>query len=185
MASGGRTDPSRPPSPWAVRFRPLVAEGGAVLDLACGAGRHTRLFRQFGHPVVALDVDISGVADLAGDDRVEAIEADLEGGAAWPLGGRLFSAVVVTNYLHRPLFPHIVAALEDGGVLIYETFAIGNEAFSRPRNPDFLLAPGELLQLVEDRLQVVAFEQGVVTRRRSAVVQRICAINQAAPVSLE
>lgn len=164
-----------PPSPWVARFAPLVAEAGAVLDLACGSGRHARLFRARGHAVVALDRELSGVADLAADPGVETIAADLEGGAPWPLGGRRFAAVVVVNYLHRPLFRHILAALDDGGVLIYETFARGNEAFGRPSNPDFLLAPGELLDMVQRRLQVIAYEHGVVSDPRPAVVQRICA----------
>ncbi len=171
------TDPaSPPPSPWVERFAPLVAAGGIVLDLACGGGRHTRLFRAAGHPVVALDADISRLADMASDPDVEMIAADLEDGAPWPLAGRRFAAIVVANYLHRPLFPHILDALDDGGVLIYETFGRGNERFGRPRNPDFLLAPGELLQLVAGRLQVVAYEHGEVAHPRPAVVQRICAV---------
>ncbi len=165
------------PSPWVARFAPLVAAGGTVLDLACGNGRHTRLFRARGHSVVALDADISGIGDMGSDSGVEAIAADLEGGAPWPLGNRRFSCIVVANYLHRPLFPHILAALDEGGVLIYETFAQGNEKFGRPRNPDFLLAPGELFRVVQGRLQVVAFEHGAVSTPRPAVVQRICAVD--------
>jgi SAM-dependent methyltransferase len=165
-----------------VRFASLPADGGAVLDLACGNGRHARLFRAAGHPVVALDRDIAAVRDMdadagAADAGVEVIAADLEGGAPWPLGDRRFAAIVVVNYLHRPLFPNLLAALDDGGVLIYETFAHGNERFGRPRNPDFLLAPGELLDMVQGRLQVVAYEHIVVSKPRPAVVQRICAVN--------
>ena len=177
------SDPAAPdhavptPSPWVVRFAPLPADGGAVLDLACGNGRHGRLFRAAGHPVVALDRDIAAVRDMEADAGVEVIAADLEGGASWPLGSRRFAAIVVVNYLHRPLFPDLLAALDDGGVLIYETFARGNERFGRPRNPDFLLAPGELLEMVQGRLQVVAYEHGAVSKPRPAVVQRICAVN--------
>ncbi|MHA1108007.1 MAG: class I SAM-dependent methyltransferase [Alphaproteobacteria bacterium] len=171
------TDPATPPqSPWVARFAPLVAKGGTVLDLACGGGRHTRLFRAAGHPVVALDADISRIRALEPDPGIEIIAAELEGGAPWPLEGRKFAAIIVANYLHRPLFPRIIGALDDGGVLIYETFGRGNERFGRPRNPDFLLMPGELLQAVEGRLQVIAYEHGEVTQPRPAVVQRICAV---------
>ena len=170
------------PSPWVVRFAPLVANSGAVLDLACGNGRHARLFRAAGHPVVALDRDIAAVRDMQADAGetdagIEPIAADLEAGALWPLGDRRFAAIVVVNYLHRPLFPDILAALDDGGVLIYETFALGNERFGRPRNPDFLLAPGELLDMARGRLRVVAYEHITVSTPRPAVVQRICPVN--------
>lgn len=181
------SDPAAPdhgapaPSPWVVRFAPLLAERGTVLDLACGNGRHARLFRAAGHPVVALDRDIAAVRDMAAEPGVEVIAADLEGGAPWPLGDRRFAAIVVVNYLHRPLFPNLLAALDDGGVLIYQTFAHGNERFGRPRNPDFLLAPGELLDMVRGRLQVVAYEHLVVSKPRPAVVQRICAVNGVSP----
>src|SRR5712691_3865430 len=95
-------------SPWVVRFAPLVPVGGTVLDVACGSGRHTRFFLGRGHPVVAIDRDTSGVADLAGDPRVEVVQADLETAGVFPLGARRFEGVVVTNYLHRPLFPALV-----------------------------------------------------------------------------
>ena len=129
------------PSAWIERFAPLVRSGGAVLDLACGGGRHSRLFLDRGHPVTALDRDIAQ-AHLA--DGAEMIEADLENGSPWPLAGRRFAAVVVANYLWRPLFPQLLDSLDAGGVLLYETFALGNEAFGRPRNPDHLLERGEL-----------------------------------------
>ena len=138
-----------PPSPWVERFAGLVPAGGRVLDLACGSGRHTRFFLDLGHPVVAVDRDVGGLVDLTGHPDLETLEVDLETGAPWPLGDRRFAGIVVTNYLHRPLFPDLLAALSPGGVLIYETFAVGHELFSRPRNPDFLLKPGELLDLVQ------------------------------------
>lgn len=175
-----------PASPWVLRFAPLVAAGGTVLDLACGSGRHLRLFHQRRHPVVGLDRDLSGVADLGGTDGVTLVQADLEGGAdledggPWPLPpGQPFAGIVVTNYLHRPLFPALLDALAPGGVLIYETFAMGNARFGRPSSPAFLLQEGELLDLARDRLRVVAFEQGEVAAPKPAVVQRICAINGA------
>lgn len=164
------------PSPWVVRFAGLVPAGGAVLDLACGAGRHSRFFLGRGHQVTAVDIDLAGVADLEAEHRAELIPADLEGGAAWPLAGRRFAGVIVANYLHRPLLPAIVESVAPGGALIYETFATGNERFGRPRNPDFLLRPGELLDAVRGRLQVVAYENLEISAPRPAVVQRIAAV---------
>ena len=154
----------------------MITAGGTVLDLACGSGRHVRLLRERGHPVVALDRDLSTLGDLPDDPDVEPIECDLEDGSPWPLAGRTFAGIVVTNYLHRPLFPAIVAAVAGGGVLIYETFAAGNERFGKPSNPDFLLSPGELLDAVHDELRVVAYEDGIVETPRPAAIQRICAV---------
>lgn len=169
----------RPASPWVRRFLELVPADGPVLDLACGSGRHARLFLTRGQPVVALDRDLSGLADLAGQAGLEAIEADLEDGSPFPLEGRRFAAVVVVNYLHRPLLPLLVEAVAPGGLLLYETFAQGNERFGRPRNPDFLLAPGELLDAVHGRLRVLAYEDLIVERPRPAAVQRLCARREA------
>jgi len=168
-----------PPSPWVDRFAGLVPAGGAVLDLGAGGGRHSRLFREHGHPVVAVDRDTAALAALAADDPdLAVVAADLEApGAAWPTGARTFAGIVVTNYLHRPLFPAIRAALAPGGALIYETFAVGNERFGKPTNPDFLLRPGELLTLA-DGLLVVAYENLQIALPRPALVQRIAACNQ-------
>ncbi|WP_372398018.1 methyltransferase domain-containing protein [Azospirillum sp. HJ39] len=178
--------PLSPPSPWVERFAPLVRAGGGVLDLACGGGRHLRLFRSRGHPVTGIDRDLGGVADLEGSAGVALLEADLEEGG--PLdslpGGGGFAGIVVTNYLHRPLFPAILAALEPGGLLIYETFADGNARFGRPSSPDFLLRPGELLEAVRGTLQVVAFEQGEVAVPKPAVVQRLCAVAGQEPLRI-
>ncbi len=177
--------PARPhgpsqPSAWVRRFASLVPAEGPVLDLACGAGRHSRLFLEAGHPVTAVDIAVTGLADLADQRHLEIIEADLEDGQPFPLAGRRFAGVVVTNYLHRPLLPALVDAVIPGGVLIYETFARGNERFGRPRNPDHLLMPGELLAAVKDRLRVLAYEDLVTEDPRPAAVQRICARNEAA-----
>ncbi len=172
----------REPSPWVRRFAPLVRKGGAVLDVACGGGRHSRLFLDLGHHVAAVDRDISHVAGLKG--RIEVIEADLEAeepvfSGAGPLAGRRFAGVVVCNYLHRPLLPFLLGALEEGGAFIYETFAEGNEHFSRPRNPDHFLKTGELLELTRGRLQVVAYEHGLVDKGPlPGVKQRIAAVHQ-------
>jgi SAM-dependent methyltransferase len=165
------------PSSWVVRFALLVPADGAVLDVACGAGRHNRFFRSLGRRVVALDRDVSGVADLHADPDAEIIAADLEDGSPWPLPGRRFAGVVVTNYLYRPLLPALIEAVAPGGVLIYETFARGHERFGHPRNPDHLLKSGELLEAVRGRMQVVAYEHGQIESPRKAVVQRLCATN--------
>ncbi len=170
-----------PPSPWIVRFAPLIARGGPVLDLACGGGRHVRYLCGRGHAVVAVDVDLAGVADLAGQDGVELVAADLERSEPWPLTGRRFAGVVVANYLWRPLFPDILGAVDDGGVLIYETFAAGNEAYGKPARPEYLLRPGELLSVVGAPFRIVAYEHGYVDRPRPAVVQRLCAVRAAEP----
>ncbi len=168
-----------PPSPWVCRYSGLVAAGGRVLDVACGAGRHVRHFLARGHPVTGLDRYNAGVTDLLGHDGFTLIEADLEAGGSWPAGAERFAAVVVTNYLHRPILPAIVSAVAEDGVLIYETFAAGNERFGRPSNPDFLLRPGELLSAVVGRLEVVAYEHGEVSLPREAMIQRICAAGSA------
>ena len=175
-----------PPSPWVVRFAPLIAENGMVLDLACGSGRHTHYVADLGHPVLALDRKEDALLPLASLTGVETVVADLENGDPWPLPGRLFAGIVVTNYLHRPLFSAIVDSLAEGGILIYETFARGNEKFGKPSNPDFLLRPGELLDMVRGDLRVIAFEEGVIHTPRPAVIQRICAVksSDAAPPPL-
>ncbi len=171
-----------PPSAWICRFAPLIPRGPAdeaaparVLDLACGGGRHTRLFLGRGQAVTAVDRDLSGLADLAAHPGLERLEVDLEDGRPFPLAGRRFAGVVVTNYLHRPLLAPLVAAVAPGGLLLYETFAAGNAAFGRPRNPDFLLQPGELLEAVHGRLRVLAYEDLEVAAPRPACVQRIAA----------
>ena len=168
------------PSPWVERFAGLVPQGGTVLDLAAGGGRHSLLFRRLGHSVVAIDRDTAALQALAADDPgLTVIAADLEApGAAWTPGARRFAGIVVTNYLHRPLFAAIRAALAPGGALIYETFALGNERFGKPSNPDFLLRPGELLELAAG-LHVVAYEDLEVPEPRPAMVQRIAAVNPA------
>jgi SAM-dependent methyltransferase len=150
----------------------LVKAGGTVLDLAAGNGRHARYFKSLGYNVTTLDRDVSGLQGL----DAEIIAADLEDGSPWPLGARAFDGIVVTNYLHRPLFPHIAAALARGGVLIYETFGVGNERFGRPSNPDFLLRPGELLAFAATHgLQVLAYACGEVAEPKRAITQRIAA----------
>jgi len=160
------------PSSWIVQWAGLVAADAVVLDVAAGGGRHTRFFAGRGHEVTAIDRDISA---LAAQPNVEIVQADLEDGSPWPLPGRTFGAVVVTNYLHRPLFPALLGALSPGGVLLYDTFMEGNERFGRPSQPDFLLKDGELLELVRGRFSVVAYEARMISEPKMAMVQRIAA----------
>ena len=152
-----------------------MARGGRVLDLACGSGRHARWLAAQGFVVAAVDRDAAAIAGLADCGNVSACVANLEAGP-WPYAGQSFDGIVVTNYLHRPLFAQLIDALGPGGVLIYETFAAGNERFGRPRNPEFLLQPGELLQIAHGRLEVIAYENLEVDTPRPAVVQRMCAL---------
>jgi SAM-dependent methyltransferase len=159
------------PSPWVARWGHLVPAGGAVLDVACGHGRHLRWFQGRGHPVAGVDRSEEAIAALAGLGEV--VLADIENGP-WPFAGRAFAGVVVTNYLWRPLLPAIVEGVAPGGVLIYETFAAGNETVGKPSRPDFLLRPGELLQACA-ALRVVAYEDGFLDHP-PRFVQRIAAI---------
>ncbi len=167
------------PSDWVVRFAPLVPSG-EVLDLACGNGRHARHFARLGHRVLAVDRDTVALAGVAGDAIIP-MQIDLESDdMRWPFKSDRFAGIVVTNYLHRPLLPHILASLAPGGILIYETFGQGNQRFGKPSNPDFLLAPGELLDMVRSpparSLRVIAYEDGFVNQPKPAMVQRICAL---------
>ncbi len=171
------------PSDWVRRFAVLLPRAAAVLDVACGRGRHARFLAGMGHAVEAVDRDEEALAGLSAIPGVTIRMADLEKGP-WPYAGRLFDGIVVANYLHRPLFPHLAAALAQGGVLIYETFMLGNERFGRPSNPDFLLRPNELLEAFGGGLTVVAFEQGEVARPKPAVVQRLCAVRGPGPFCL-
>ena len=151
--------------------------------MACGRGRHTRFFLARGHRVVAIDRDVSGIADLMGDPQLEVIQLDLERNEPFP--PRRFEGVVVTNYLYRPLLPELVGAVAPGGALIYETFVKGHERLGLPSNPDFLLDPGELLEAVRGRLEVIAYEDAMETERHPAIVQHICAVNTRDILSLE
>lgn len=162
------------PSAWVVRWARLFPRHGRVLDVASGNGRHARLLAERGHQVWAVDRDGDALRALAGIDGIRTLQADLEN-AGWPLAGTRFDGIVVTNYLHRPLFPALLDALSDSGVLIYETFAAGNERFGKPSNPAFLLRPGELLEVVRDRLRVLAYEDLQVQSPKPAMVQRIVA----------
>lgn len=177
------------PSAWVCRFLPLITKNnGPVLDLACGGGRHTRLLLEAGFEVWSLDKDanlleplsLSGARCFKHDLEAESAGNALSENGNWPFEANFFSAIIVTNYLYRPLLSSLTTSLQDGGVLIYETFANGNEQYGSPRNPDFLLRPGELMeyylsQSLENRKNhVVAYEHGYISHPRPAVVQRIC-----------
>jgi SAM-dependent methyltransferase len=167
---GGGSDASA----WVQRWSHLVPAGGAVLDVACGHGRHMRWFAGRGHPVTGVDRSPEAIAAVR--DLGEAVLADIEDGP-WPFAGRTFAGVVVTNYLWRPLLPMIVQAVAPGGVLLYETFAAGNETVGKPSRPDFLLAPGELLGACT-ALRVVAYEDGFL-EEPARFVQRVAAVRPA------
>ena len=163
------------PSPWIIRWSHLVPAGGAVLDVACGHGRHLRWFRDRGHPVTGVDRAAEAVQAVAGLGEI--LQADIENGS-WPFSGRTFAGVVVTNYLWRPLLPAIVQCVAEGGTLLYETFAAGNETVGKPSRADFLLQPGELLRACES-LRVIAYEDGFLDSP-PRFVQRIAAVRRAA-----
>jgi SAM-dependent methyltransferase len=176
MPRSSRHDAVLQPSPWIARFAGLVAPGARVLDVASGTGRHARLFAARGAEVVAVDRDEEALAALRDVTGIQTRVADLEG-AAWPLSRENFDAIVVTNYLHRPRLRDLLGALAGDGVLLYETFAAGNERFGRPSNPDFLLRNGELLDVVRGYCTVVAFEQGSIENgAQPSVMQRLAAV---------
>ncbi|MGI8896735.1 MAG: class I SAM-dependent methyltransferase [Casimicrobiaceae bacterium] len=169
------------PSQWVARFAHLIVPGTRVVDLACGHGRHALFFAARGAKVLAVDRDPVALATIPAMPHIETRTLDLEQGA-WPFTGERFGAIVVVNYLHRPLFAQLRMSLADDGVLLYETFAMGNEAFGPPRNPNFLLRRDELLAVaaLAPALTVIAFEQGLVLDvGRSAVVQRLAAVGAA------
>jgi SAM-dependent methyltransferase len=160
------------PSPWIEKWAGLVPPGATLLDLATGSGRNALFFAARGHKVTAVDIDLSRLPQA---DNVERVESDLESGNPWPLAGRSFGAATVTKYLHRPLMPDLLGAIEPGGVLLYETFMDGNQRFGRPSRPEHLLKDGELLDLVRGKFSVIAYEARLISEPTMAMVQRIAA----------
>lgn len=167
------------PSSWLLRHAGLIRPNGRVLDVAAGHGRNARWLASQGWQVEAVDRDAAALESMHGMANITTRVADLEN-AAWPYAREKFDAIVVCRYLHRPLLPLLPANLADQGVLVYETFMQGHEAYGRPGNPDFLLRPNELLEIFTPRLKVVAFEQGFISEPKPAVMQRICLVNEAA-----
>ena len=170
-------------SPWVAKYAPLAPKGAPVLDIASGGGRHSRVFLDRGYKVTAIDKNTSALTELPNQENLAILEFDMETAASpfsakGPLSGQQFGTIVVVNYLYRPLFPDLIKALAPGGLFIYETFALGNEAFARPRNPDHLLKSGELLELVSPHMQIVAYAHGLVEAGDiPGVKQRLCAVN--------
>jgi len=161
-------------SEWVIRWAPELPKRAEVLDVACGRGRHSRHLAALGCRVTAVDREPRASAWLADLPDVNVVISDLEADP-WPFTARMFDGIVVTNYLHRPLFAQLLAALGSDGLLIYETFAAGNERFGRPSNPDFLLRRGELLEVARGSLHVIGYEDVLTDRPQPAMVQRLCA----------
>lgn len=165
-----------PPSEWVLRHASRIPASGEVLDLACGNGRHARWLAAQGWQVFAVDRDFEAISGLQGIPGICAKVMDLEG-EHWPLAGRRFAGIVVTNYLWRPRLPDLLTLLAPGGVLIYETFMLGNEAYGKPSRADFLLQPGELKAVAAQvGLQVLDFFEGYVEQPKPAMRQAICAL---------
>ena len=162
------------PSPWIVKYTPLIRKEGSVLDLACGNGRHAIWLAKQGYQVDAIDRDAQVVSNMAGMDNINVFIVDLEA-SDWPHSDQRYDGIIVSRYLYRPLLQTLAAILNPGGVLIYETFMAGNEHYGKPSNPDFLLLPNELLEIYSPLLSIIAFEQGEETTPKPAVMQRICA----------
>jgi SAM-dependent methyltransferase len=169
------------PSDWLVRWAHLIAPQGRVLDVACGAGRHLACMAERGHPTTGVDIDVQAARGQV--PQAQLLQADLEG-APWPAAhlGAPFDAVLVFNYLWRPLWPQLLASLAPGGVLLYETFGAGQEQLGRPRRAEFLLQAGELLQVCQG-LHIVAYECGLASDP-DRVVQRIAAVRPVAGAAL-
>lgn len=164
------------PSPWVTQHAALIKSGGRVLDLACGSGRHAIWLAQQGYQVDAIDRDVTAVSSMSDINNIQVQIADLEASEAY-LFNQHYDGIVVSRYLYRPLLKTLASILNSNGVLIYETFMLGNELLGKPSNPDFLLLPDELLEVYSPLLKVVAFEQGEVSQPKPAVMQRICAVN--------
>lgn len=162
------------PSPWIVKYAPLIPKSGRVLDLACGRGRHAIWLAMQGYQIDAIDHDEKAVSGMAGMDNINVFINDIEA-SAWPQSDLRYDGLIVSRYLYRPLLRTLAMLLNPGGVLIYETFMVGNERHGKPSNPHFLLQPNELLEIYSPLLNIISFEQREEQYPRPAVMQRICA----------
>lgn len=181
---GGISGKETEASEWVRRFLPGVRPGGRVLDVGCGGGRHLSLALASGYVVTGIDKHTARARDRLTREHgrwpagADLVELDLEDGSPFPVPAGACDGVIVTNYLWRPILAEIVDAVAlDTGVLIYETFAVGNERFGRPSNPDFLLKPGELMEAVAGRLTPIAYEH-VSLREPERSIQRIVAVGK-------
>jgi len=177
MIMAANPNPSLAPDSWVQKYASLIPIG-PVLDLACGNGRHGRYFLALGYPVTLVDKDTSGIDDLSIHKNAELMTYDLENSnleknTSWPFKANQFSGIVVTNYLHRPLFSHLKTTVKPGGIIIYKTFFVGNETFGRPRNPNFLLQEDELRTVFSKQFRELAFFQGLETNPER-MTQAIC-----------
>jgi SAM-dependent methyltransferase len=170
------------PSIWIERFAPLVAPGASLLDVACGYGRHAKFFAARGVRVTAVDRDQAALATLSGIANIDIECRDIEGGEAspdaWPYARECFDAIVVCNYLWRPTFGRMLDSIKPDGVLLYETFMLGNERYGKPSRAEFLLRSNELLERTRDAFRAIAFEEGDVFSHEGkaiATMQRLCA----------
>lgn len=163
------------PSAWIVKYAPLINKKGRVLDLACGNGRHAMWFAKYDFHVDAMDCDDQVTSNMVGINNINVIVVDVEA-SDWPQSDQRYDGLVVSRYLYRPLLQTLATMLNPGGVLIYETFMVGNERYGKPSNPDFLLRPNELFEVYSPLLSIVSFEQGEEEMPRPVVMQRICAI---------
>ena len=166
------------PSPWVVKHQPLIIKSGRVLDLACGTGRHAIWLARQGYQIDAIDRNELAVASMIGIKNIQVKILDLETGSFPPKASPRYDGIIVCRYLHRPLLPSLPELLNPGGVLIYETFMVGQERYGKPSNPDFLLLPDELYTVYSPKLSIIAFEQGEESEPIPAAMQRICAVKQ-------
>ena len=162
-------------SAWVRRYYSQIPKNGFILDLAGGAGRHARFLARKGFKLLLVDNQIEKAKDLQNVEGIKLMEYDVENGNPLPFSASSFQGIVVTNYLYRPIFPQLLCLLDDGGVLIYETFAVGHEKYGRPTNPDYLLKSGELIKLVGSKMRIIEYQERLITQPAKAYVQRIVA----------
>ena len=166
---------NKEPNKWVECYSSLIPFGKGVLDLACGSGRHTGMLLNNGYQVTAVDIDTTLVKQNFSNKKLNIVKCDLETLSSWPFGKNSFLGIIVVNYLHRPLYSRIMESLEEGGVLIYQTFADGNSRYGKPKNPDYLLKRGEL-KTVFGGMRIISYQHGYLSYPSQSVVQRICCI---------